>query len=45
MVDEVTNFIRKKHGAEMNKKQTVIAEKQEEIYGEYGYQKAYQKIQ
>ena len=29
----------------MEERQTVIAEKQEEIYGEYGYQKAYQNIQ
>ena len=29
---------------EMEERQTVIAEKQEEIYGEYGYQKAYQNI-
>ena len=29
----------------MEERRTVIAEKQEEIYGEYGYQKAYQNIQ
>ena len=44
-IAQATEFMGKKHGVEMEERQTVIAEKQEEIYGEYGYQKAYQNIQ
>ena len=44
-IAQATDFMGKKHGVEMEERQTVIAEKQEEIYGEYGYQKAYQNIQ
>ena len=44
-IARATDFIGKKHEVEMEERQTVIAEKQEEIYGEFGYQKAYQNIQ
>ena len=44
-INQATDYIGKKHEVEIQQRQTVIAEKQEEIYGEYGYQKAYQNIQ